>query len=234
MPFLFVDYDQGAGGEFFCTQLSQTPQCNSLCSSSDDKNRFKVKDVFNQAWLDSSIGIVPCDSDAVKFDVVPCHRRTAEAKKILKNVKCIRIANPLDDHLWSFLKHNQKNKVLLSTQKQSGLYFIGDLKLAVKKSQSKDWVRKVNINTTNLDVRLLSTGVEPSESAKVDYIRKLYNLRVKEPDLDWDLVIPYEKLFFDVDWVIDQLHKVFGIELQAHALEKFYKNYVEFTLNSST
>ena len=30
MPFLFVDYDQGAGGEYFCANLSRSPQCTEM------------------------------------------------------------------------------------------------------------------------------------------------------------------------------------------------------------
>jgi len=234
MPFLFVDYDQGAGGEFFCSQLSQTEQCNSLSTLINEKNRVKIQDVFNQAWLDPAAKVEYREPDPVKFDVVPTHHRTPEAKKMLKSVKSIRIASATDDHLWSFLKNNQKNKVLLTTQKQNGIYFLGDLKLAVKRSNSTEWLRKVNANTTNLDIRLLSNNIEPSESSKLEYIRKLYNTREQDPEFDWDLVIPYEKFFFDTFWIVTQLKQKFNIELPEQSLEKFYKQYVDFALNPSS
>ena len=51
MPFLFVDYDQGAGGEFFCESLSQSKQCVKLTSEKYKSERTKVFDQFDQEFL---------------------------------------------------------------------------------------------------------------------------------------------------------------------------------------
>ena len=51
MPFLFVDYDSGAGGEFFCEQLSQSKQCIKLTSKKYESGRTKVFDRFDQEFL---------------------------------------------------------------------------------------------------------------------------------------------------------------------------------------
>jgi hypothetical protein len=51
MPFLFVDYDQGAGGEFFCAQLSLSSQCVPLQVERFDTGRSKVHDQFGQEFL---------------------------------------------------------------------------------------------------------------------------------------------------------------------------------------
>ena len=51
MPWLFVDYDQGAGGEAFCLKLSQSPQCKTLRGEKFPNGRTKVYDEFDQEWL---------------------------------------------------------------------------------------------------------------------------------------------------------------------------------------
>ena len=77
MPFLFVDYEQGAGGEFFCANLSQSPQCIPLEVDNLPNQRYKVYDIFDQEFLKIAPHVVVKAPPKNLYAVVPTHRYTA-------------------------------------------------------------------------------------------------------------------------------------------------------------
>jgi hypothetical protein len=233
MPFLFVNYSQGAGGEYFCKILSETDQCVSL-ESEQQQSRTKVVDKFNQKWLLSGAESLP-ESDIKLYDVVPCHngyQTITQAKQILTNVKTIRILDPTDLHLWSFLKFNQKTKVFLKVD-PSDDHFVGWIKKHT--TDKTDWVKNVSRDMDGLSIMLLSQGIDPTEENKVKHIRQEFNTSPNVVNkIEYDLVIPYEKLILDHTWIQEQLNKVFSINLPLLALSKYYQDYVNYTLNTTS
>lgn len=237
MPFLFVDYDHGAGGEYLCRILSECPQSNKLDFLTTNQGRTKIVDRFNQLFLGwpENTPKPKLESPGPLFDIVPTHRQTAEAKALLGEIRTIRISNPVDPHLRSYIQHNLKKKVLLTNIDYNDQNFLGIIKnLVAKRGNNNNWVKQVKRTTSNLDLILLSLGKELTDVERVTYIKQQFQKFPDEPDFNWDLVIPYDALFFNTDWVVEQLYKTFGLELDPKKLERYYKEYAEYTLNSST
>jgi hypothetical protein len=104
MPFLFVDYEQGAGGERFCAGLSNSPQCETLDFVRYDNGRTKVKDLFEQEFLKTQPNITAVKSHPALYTIVPTHRHTDLAKQLLEDVNTIRIQSPVDDAIFQSVK----------------------------------------------------------------------------------------------------------------------------------
>ena len=224
MPFLFVDYDQGAGGESFCHGLSQSAECVPLSGFKNSKNRTKINDVFGQEFL-KSIPQPTIVTDATNlYNLVPSHRNTTLAYSTLKNVYSIRIANPIDENLWQYLKHQQITKVFRSTL-PSGSHFIGEVEMLARGTPNRDWIKKVKSNMDNLSLLLLSMGIDPTEENKDNYIQKAIAIKPPEPDCEFDLIIPYEDLFYDTHKIKEQIKEVFNINIVGNWLEKYKKDY---------
>ena len=49
--------------------------------------------------------------------------------------------------------------------------------------------------------------------------------QVDEPAYDYDLVIPYEKLFYDTAWITHQIKQTFGIDITTPWLETYRRDY---------
>lgn len=224
MPFLFVDYDQGAGGEFFCANLSRSAQCQLLESTLYTNGRTKIHDVFAQEFLKLRPAVKFTSSHPTLFDIVPTHRYTPVAEQLLGEIRSIRISNPKDDNLWKFLKYQQINKVLLAPV-STGKHFIGELKDWVSGSRNTEWVKKIKRGTDGLSMILLSKGLDPSESNKQDYIKWLFANKLPDPVYRYDLVIPYEDLFFNPESIVTNIKNVFGIEIADNWLNQYKKNY---------
>ena len=91
MTFLFVDYDQGAGGEHFCVSLSQSPQSEKLKFTKFNSGRTKVQDAFNQEFLKPVASLdIKIPFNGAKYNIVPSHRNTKLAKDLLKNIQNIK------------------------------------------------------------------------------------------------------------------------------------------------
>ena len=106
MPFLFVDYDPGAGGEKFCAELSSSDQCEKLTYETYSNGRTKIHDVYSQEFLKPNPSTnlkIPPPSE--KYLIVPTHRHTALAKKMLKDIRSIRIQYPTQEYYFDYLKH---------------------------------------------------------------------------------------------------------------------------------
>jgi len=226
MPFLFVDYDQGAGGEFICSQLSLSEQCVSLNYVKYPNNRTKVFDIFEQEFLkhtpvfDTSI-----TADPVLFELVPTHRHTKLAYEQLSNVRSIRIASPeLDSPLWFYYKQQQISKVLL-TREPTDQQVVGLLKMLVSSTANTEILSKIKPNMDTLSLILLADGLEPTVANRDEYINNLLTIRNPEPNFNYDLVINYDDLFYNTELVKLNLLQVFGITVIGSWLDIFKNNY---------
>jgi hypothetical protein len=226
MPFLFVDYDLGAGGEYFCRCLSQAPQAETLKYSVFDTGRTKVFDVFDQEFLKTppNINKIPIINE--KYNLVPTHRHTALAKKILKNINTIRIQGPVDCRYFNFLKYQHFIKLALVTEPTQD-YFLGRLKILVKTYKNTDFLSQVTRSTDNLSLLLLAQGLQPTIENRNIYINNVVNMERldPEPDFDYDLTIPYETLFNDPKSIAISLQQKFGLEIDTYLLEKYRKDF---------
>jgi len=231
MPYLFVDYEQGAGGEFFCANLSKSPQCVELIATTYSNGRTKINDLFDQEWLKLEPVLKTIPTNPVLYDVVPTHRFTNIAQQHLGSILSIRIANPVDKNYWRFLKYQQEIKVLRTTE-PTDKYFLGYLKILQKQYNNYNFVKKVKKGMDNLTLILLAKNIEPTEENKQIYLKKIYNSYTTEPDFEYNLVIKYEDLFVNPAKVKQQLFDVFGIEILTDwllAFEKKYETYISET-----
>lgn len=227
MPFLLVDYDQGAGGEFFCAKLSQSPQCVPLEVTQYDTGRSKIQDRFGQEFLKPTPTPEFLDSDPMLYELIPAHRSCHIAKQVLSDVRTIRIASPDPDSVyWQYLLEQRKKKVLLAPQPE-GKYFIGELKVLADKTGRSDWIRYVNKDMDNLTLQMLADGIEPTDENKKTYLADLLT-HYQEPEFDYDLVIPYEQLFTNIKWIEQQIKSCFGIDIVDPWLDAYRKNYEEY------
>lgn len=227
MPFLLVDYDQGAGGEFFCAKLSQSPQCISLEVTQYDTGRSKIQDRFGQEFLKPTPKPAVLNADPILYELAPAHRSCHIAKQLLSNVYTIRISNPApDSNYWRYLLEQRKRKVLLAPQPE-GKYFIGELKVLIDKTGHRDWIRYVNKDMDNLTLQMLADGLEPTEQNRDEYLAKLL-VHQEEPVFDYDLIIPYEKLFNDTKWIKQEIKSCFGIDIRDSWLDTYNKNYENY------
>lgn len=224
MPFLFVDYDQGAGGEFFCAQLSLSPQCVPLQVVRYDTGRNKVQDRFGQEFLKAVPRPEYQEPNPDKFDLVPMHRCWNLATDMYGHIHSIRISNPSEDsELWQYLQHNRLQKVLLAPQPE-GKYFLGELEILIRKTNNKDFVRHVHKDMDNLTLQMLADNIEPTEHNRQIYLDQIMQ-QMPEPQANYDLIIPYEKLFYDTDWIEKQIKQTFDIDIVEPWLKTYREKY---------
>jgi hypothetical protein len=213
MPFLFVDYDQGAGGERFCAGLSQSAECESLEFKQYKNGRTKVLDVFRQEFLKPN----PCVDSTIKphntlYTIVPTHRQTSLAKTIFNEVRSIRISVPVDPSLRSKIKEHQITKVLL-TQEPTPEYFFGLVKILQETAVDKEFVKKVKYTMSTVEIVLISMGIEPTETNINKHFEYVRAVRLPEPEFDYDLIIPYEELAYRPDLVKEKIESKFKINV---------------------
>jgi len=224
MPFLFVDYDQGAGGEFFCAQLSLSPQCVPLEVERFATGRSKVHDRFGQEFLKAGPNPQYHEPNPDLFELVPMHRGQALATSMYKHAHSIRISNPDEDSdLWQYLQHNRLKKVLLAPQPE-GKYFIGELDVLIRKTNNRDFIKRVHKDMDNLTLQMLADNIEPTDENKELYLKQIL-VQVEEPTVNYDLVIPYEKLFYDTAWIERKIKQTFGIDITTPWLETYRRDY---------
>jgi hypothetical protein len=224
MSFLFVDYDQGAGGEFFCHGLSQSPECVPLTGFQNSKNRTKINDVFGQEFLKIIPQPIVIASDSNLYHLVPSHRNTNLAYKILDNVFSIRIANPRDDDLGQYITYLRIEKVFNSPL-PSGSHFIGELEMLARTTPNKNWIKQVKSNMDNLTLILLSKEIEPTNDNKEKYIQELTSIKDPEPNSKFDLIVPYEDLLYNTNKIKEEIKNTFNITVVGDWLEKYKKDY---------
>lgn len=221
MPFLFVDYDQGAGGERFCAGLSQSDQCISLEFKQYGNGRTKVLDVFKQEFLKPN----PCVDSNIKshetlYTIVPTHRQTYLAKNILNEVCSIRISAPVDPDLWAKVKEHQIKKVLL-TQEPTPEYFFGLVKILQETAVDKEFVKKVKYTMSTVELILLSMGIEPTKTNIDEYLESVRALQLAEPNFDYDLIISYEELAYQPNLVKEKIESKFKINIVGNWLHSY-------------
>ena len=224
MPFLFVDYDSGAGGEFFCEQLSQSKQCVKLTSKKYKFGRTKVFDRFDQEFLKPNAPQPKfLSADDELYDIIPTHRLCGLAEKLLGNIRTIRIASPnVDDKTWAFLKYQQKYKVLLS--KLSPKLFVGEVKMLARSNVNPNFLKQINIKMDNLDLVLLAKNIEPTKENREFFLNN-YCSHTPEPKFNYDLIIPFNDLLFDTEFVKQSILNTFGIKITDNWLDTYRKNY---------
>lgn len=228
MPFLFVDYDQGAGGEFFCHNLSLENGCIPLhITSVTSTNRTKIKDSFEQEFLKNPPQICFKNSHPELYDIVPSHRNTFVAKEFNLNFKSIRISFPKDENFCNFLNYQRCKKVLFSKMPNKR-FFIGELDHLSRQTNNKEWIKKASYEMDYLSLLMLSRGIELTEENKKHYLNSLLSYREDEPDFSYDLVIPYENLFTNIESVKKDILTTFGINIQKDWLVNFKKEYDEY------
>lgn len=228
MPFLFIDYDQGIGGEFFCANLSKSDQCVELLSTRYNNQRTKVHDIFGQEFLKPNPQITTKNSHDYLYDIVPSHRNTYLARQYLSGVSSIRIANPTDQRLWQFVINQRINKVFLS-QEPNSEYFLGQLKILRETARDPDFIRKVNSSMDLLSLKLLAEGIEPTESARQTKLTQIKNqLPWPEPDYEYDCILGFEDLVFNPLWVKGIIYKKFNINIEDNWLDQYSKDYREY------
>jgi hypothetical protein len=220
MPFLFVDYDPGAGGEKFCAELSQSDQCEKLTYKKYNNGRTKIHDVYSQEFLKPHPNIDIKQSHPTLYTIVPTHQHTDLAKSLLKDVYSIRIQMPTDTVLYNRIIEHRINKVLL-TREPTQEYFFGLLKILVESTNSRDFVKKVKYNMTTIEILLLSQGQEPTPAAIEQYLNDLRSKKYPEPNQQYDLIIPYEQLVFDPEQVYTKLNNKFGITVSSNWLATY-------------
>jgi hypothetical protein len=224
MPFLFVDYDQGAGGEFFCANLSQSPQCIPLKVDNLPNQRYKAYDMFDQEFLKTVPHVDVKPAPEFLYAVVPTHRYTQLAKDLLTNVRSIRITEPeYNSSLWSFYKHQQLHKVYLRKLPSPEL-FVGEVKMLLRTATNPNFLREIDIHMDGLELILRAANIEPTEANRKHYIES-YNKPRPDPLVDYDLVIPYEDLFFNINKIKESILNIFGIVILSPWLETYQKNY---------
>lgn len=220
MPFLFVDYSQGAGGERFSAGLSQSSQCEPLQFVRYENGRTKVLDVFKQEFLKPRPQPDRSMQSSDLYTIVPCHGRTAMAQQLLGSVRSIRIRLPEDEDLYQHIKDQQIQKVLL-TQEPTPEYFFGLIRILQEDCQNPDFVKHVRYNMLTVEIILLSQGVEPTQKNIDTYLEWIRTGRDTEPDYDYDLIIPYEDLVRRPNLVREQIQQTFGIVVVGDWLESY-------------
>ena len=229
MPVLFVDYDQGAGGEYFCQVVSQAPECVTLSAKKFESGRTKINDRFGQEFFKPrpSIDINLVLSESL-YELIPAHRTTTIARQLLGNIFSIRIAWPIEPLAYQFLQYQKIHKVLLVSE-PSDQYFIGYLKFLKEVHNNTEFLKRVDRSMDNLSLNLLAINQEPTLENRQQYLDNLYIYYARpEPDYKYDLVIPYETLISDPDLVASQLTEKFGITIDAAPFKKYRDEYQQF------
>ena len=221
MPFLFVDYDQGAGGERFCAGLGESTECESLKYVKFSNGRTKVHDLFDGAFLAKSNPTVEIKkSHPSLYTVIPTHGRTDYAKSILEDVHSIRIRMPEDAVLYNQVTEQRINKVLLSREPRPE-YFFGELKILSEFENNRDFIKKVKYDMRNIELVLLSQNKDPTPEAIEQYLQHVREERDPEPTQKYDLVIPYEQLAYQPEQVKQMLDQKFGITVVGDWLSSY-------------
>jgi hypothetical protein len=227
MPFLFIDYDQGAGGEWFSWNLSKSDQCVTLCGNRYKNGRTKVIDKFGSEFLKPVpiIKQIP-ESSEFLYDIVLSHRRTHIAYQYVPDLKSIRIAKPIEKHLFEKIKEFQISKVYMSPEVSNNT-FLGEIKIYLQSAKDKNkFLRNVRRNMTVAEIILLSRDVEITDENIEKLILEFRFEHAVEPDFNYDLVIPFENLVYDSNWVKQEIYNKFGIVINdGNWLDHYNKNY---------
>jgi hypothetical protein len=231
--FLFVDYDPGLGGEYFCANLSRSPQCNTLKSHTYANSRTKIKDVFDQEFLKITPNPNFAESTGDHYDIVPVHRHMNFIQKHISAFRSIRLAYPSDYTQRKFVFQQRLHKVLLSPE-PTGEYFLGLVKILSEKSSDLSWVKKVKPSMDTLTIHMLSKGFELTEENRQFFINKFLEIADSEiePDFPYDVIVEFSDLLFDHKKIQDQLLNTLGIHIEPTWLTQYLRDYDAFLAQS--
>jgi len=227
MPFLFVDYEQGSGGEFFCHSLSSEDGCILLPADYTPQGRYKVFDSYQQEFLKKYPTVSYKKSSDDFYDIIPAHRTTFIAANIGLNFKSIRIKFPTSKPCIDFVLYQRMTKVLLASS-ISTKYFLGEVKAIMEETKNKDWIKKTSPDMDNLSLMMLASNIDPTEENRSSFLKILLQDIMPEPDYNYDLTIEYENLIYNTDLVKQQIQEKFGITIKGAWLEKYKKSYDEY------
>lgn len=227
MPYLFVDYDQGAGGEFFCYNLSLENGCVPLSMISTPQGRYKVIDAFDQEFIKRNPIVNYKKSSDNLYELVPSHQNTYIAKETGLCFKSIRIKFPTTKKLIDYVLYQQVTKVLLAPL-PSPKHFFGEIEMILREVKNKDWIKKASIHMDNLSLILLANNMEPTPENKQFVLDTMFPKNHPEPDFDYNLTIEYESLMYNTDLIKQQIQEKFGIEIKGNWLENYKKKYDEY------
>jgi hypothetical protein len=224
--FLFVDYDQGLGGEYFCANLSRASQCNTLETHTYSNSRTKVKDVFGQEYLKPTPALKILDSPENLYDVVPVHRQINLIQDNFKNFKSMRLAYPTDPMQKKFVFHQRLQKVLLSPE-PSTEYFLGLVKILLEQSTDLSWVKKVKPSMDSLTIHMISQGFALTEENRQLFINGYFSevSAATEPTFPYDVVIDFSDLLYNHEKIQDQLQAAFGISSDTNWMITYQTEY---------
>lgn len=223
MPFLFVDYDQGAGGEYLSYILSQAPQSIPINGFKTSTGRYKVDDCFEQEFLKPIPNPQLRSAHNALYEIVPTHRHVELARSMLDNVKSLRIQNPRDEQLWKYLKNQQLTKVLLAKEPIGGM-FVGQVRILARTAKNPNFLKMINHQMDNLSLILVAENIEPTDKNRQKAIEQLY-IREAEPKTEYDLTIAYEQLIQDPEQVRTAMLNTFGIDVDINQLSAYKINY---------
>jgi hypothetical protein len=229
MSFLVIDYDQGCGGEYFTTICSSAPQCRSL-EHRKIGTRTRVLDIFKNEFLkpNPKIQNIPKLSDL--HEVIPTHRHTTTIKELLLDVLSIRITYPNEMNHHLFVIQNIIDKVLFAPQFDilDQIEFIRIL----TNEHNRDNFKKVKPNMQNIDIILISLGLDINEQNKKNYIKRMIDRYPRsEPNIEYDLIVNYRDLVENTTEVVKQIKSRFDIDVPYDLFKTYEKNYAEFKAN---
>jgi hypothetical protein len=76
----------------------------------------------------------------------------------------------------------------------------------------------------NLTLQMLANNIEPTPENRKQYLNTIM-IQDPEPMFDYDLIVPYERLFTDIAWVQHQIKTVFDIDIDTPWLTNFQREY---------
>ena len=104
-------------------------------------------------------------------------------------------------------------------------YFLGELKVLTAKTNNTEFLKRVNKNMDNLTLQMLADNIEPTDENKKVYLNRLIQPEHGEPYFKYDLVIPYEDLFYNTEKVKQSIWETFGIVIKSNWLDAYREQY---------
>lgn len=186
--------------------------------------RTKIYDRFSQDWLSRSAQRQQLTSDPHLYELVPTHRMTAEAERVLEHVNSLRIALPTaPDHL-EYLYHLRRAKVLEAVE-PTDRYFFGLIKSLTIEYGSGDWLAKVRRNMDTATLRMLAMGLHINPESHAKFVQDFCRSDEPEPDHAYDCKVRFSDLLQDTQAVITRINKAFGITVDETQLRDFGDSY---------
>lgn len=217
--FIFVCYENGAGGEGLCYKISQMPYCNTLNKKNETK-RTVVYDVFEKALVDRSadrfaserldkdlhIPIVTNDTDLCH--VVPSHIAPSVLKKYYPSELYVVINSPTDQY-WLRKLYLRKYRYHSLSVPQSLQARVGEYKQFAALTNNEH-AKALLSPMTNLQIRCLAKNIPVTKENCKKYFKKLESneYRLKYTDDVNTITIEFKDLFENnLQPLFEKIHK---------------------------